>query len=346
MMRKLTKTKKFFVIALSVGLVLFLYVTWKSGPGLILQTLRSFTLWHFIAISATLLMQWLFSVISLGLIIKRLNHRIHLHCLFPLQLIKFSISYITPFSNNGGEPLQIYLLKKKYRVPYSKATAAVILEAILKLAVSLFFMAFACIYFLFTTTLILKFTFLLLLSVFVLLIALFFYQTVKKKGFLAFAGERFKLNKLNFYQKRTKIIKNIDKCTIFFFHRYPRDFILTILIAFLTMGTYFARFYLIILFLGYSMSMLEIILVFSITQLMLLVPIPTLLGVHEAGQSAISLITNIPMETGVSFVIILRVINLIMTIPGLILVGHHGLNGLVGKRFRDRLFFALNNKKN
>lgn len=344
-MKRISINKKtFFILALALGLILFLIVTWKSNPISIIKTLKTFTFWHFIAVACTFLIQFLFSVISLALIIKRLNHKIALKNIFPLQLARFSIDYITPFSNNGGEPLQIYLLKKKHNVPYSKTITAIILEILLKLSVSLILMAIGVVYFFFAIRLlVLKIAFLTLFSLFLFLVSLFFYCTVKKKGVLTMLGQYFGFNHFKLFQRSKKIIRNIDKCTIYFFHQYPKDFALCFLLAFLTTFCYIVRFYLILLFLGYGARVLDMILVFSLTQVLILVPIPTLLGVHEAGQSLLSLVTPIPIETGIAFVIMLRVISLLMTIPGFILLGHYSLNSL-GKKLRDKLFFSLNNK--
>ena len=189
------KQRRFIVIALAIGLILFIITAWKSNPLSILATLETFTFWHFLAIICTFLVQFLFSSISIALILKRLDHKIGIKQLFPLQLLKFSISYVTPFSNNGGEPAEIYILKKKYHTLYSKATAAVILEIILKLSVSLLIMAIGCVYILFAKTLIiLKVISLLFFAFFLLIIVIFFYYTIKKKGCLITLGQSFGLS--------------------------------------------------------------------------------------------------------------------------------------------------------
>lgn len=344
MLEKLKTQKGFSALTLGVGLFLFLITTWKSGPRSILATLSSFTIWDFLVIAAVFLVQYLFSAISISHTLKKLNHPVAIKKLFPLELMRTSISYVTPFSNNGGEPLEIYLLKKKYAIPYSAGSAAIILEIILKIAVSLIFMAIGCGYiFLTTASPLLKTIFFSLFLFFLVLIIAFFYYTIQRRGFFSLATHYFGLKRFAFFQKNKKIIHNIDRCIIYYLHHYPRDFALTILLAFFSTSCYLLRFYLIILFLGYASSFLELILIFSLTQALILVPIPTLLGIHELGQGLLSLITNVPLGTGISFVIILRIITLVMTIPGFILLGHQSINGL-GQRLKDKIFFRINHK--
>ncbi|MFA4880299.1 MAG: lysylphosphatidylglycerol synthase transmembrane domain-containing protein [Candidatus Doudnabacteria bacterium] len=344
MLKKLKTQKGFLVLTLGVGLFLFLITTGKSGPRSIIATLGAFTIWDFLVIVAIFLVQYLFSTISISHILKKFNHPIAIKKLFPLELMRASISYVTPFSNNGGEPLEIYLLKKRYAIPYSAASAAIILEIILKIAVSLIFTAVGCGYiFLTTASPLLKTILFSLLLFFLVLIIAFFYYTIQRRGFFSLATHYFGLKKFAFFQKNKKVIHNIDRCIIYYLHHYPRDFPLTILLAFLNISCYILRFYLIILFLGYASSFLELILIFSLTQALILIPIPTLLGIHELGQGLLSLITNVPLGTGISFVIILRIITLVMTIPGFILLGHQSINGL-GQRLKDKIFFRVNHK--
>ncbi len=336
--------KWFLALTLGVGLFLFLITIWKSGPRSIIATLGVFTIWDFLTIVAIFLIQYLFSTISISHTLKKLNHPISIKKLFPLELMRTSISYVTPFSNNGGEPLELYLLKKKYTIPYSAASAAVILEIILKIAISLIFMAVGCGYiFLTTASPLLKTIFFSLFLIFLALVTVFFYCTIRRHGFCSFVIHYFGLKRFSFFQRNKKIIHNIDRCTIYFLRHYPRDFGLTVLLAFCSIICYLLRFYLIILFLGHASSFLELILVFSLTQALILVPIPTLLGIHELGQGLLSLFTTIPLQTGISFVIILRIITLMMTIPGFILLGHQSVNGLTQK-LRDKIFFRINNK--
>jgi uncharacterized protein (TIRG00374 family) len=56
------------------------------------------------------------------------------------RLVCFSISYFTPGPHFGGEPLQVYLLRRRHGVPVPLATASVALDKLLEVVVNFTFL--------------------------------------------------------------------------------------------------------------------------------------------------------------------------------------------------------------
>jgi uncharacterized protein (TIRG00374 family) len=57
------------------------------------------------------------------------------------RLAAFSISYFTPGTHFGGEPLQIHLLRRRHDVPLPQATASVVLDKAIELVANFGFLA-------------------------------------------------------------------------------------------------------------------------------------------------------------------------------------------------------------
>jgi uncharacterized protein (TIRG00374 family) len=60
---------------------------------------------------------------------------------FGYRLAAFGVSYFTPGPQFGGEPLQVYLVRRHHRVPTDIAVAAVTLDKLLELLVNFSFLA-------------------------------------------------------------------------------------------------------------------------------------------------------------------------------------------------------------
>lgn len=76
------------------------------------------------------------------LILRALGHRIPLPSLLGYRLAAFGISYFTPGPQFGGEPLQVFLLKDRHRLPSGLAISAVTLDKLLELLANFTFLVF------------------------------------------------------------------------------------------------------------------------------------------------------------------------------------------------------------
>lgn len=56
------------------------------------------------------------------------------------RLVCFSVSYFTPGPHFGGEPLQVYLIRRRHDVPLAMATASVALDKLLEVVVNFIFL--------------------------------------------------------------------------------------------------------------------------------------------------------------------------------------------------------------
>lgn len=75
------------------------------------------------------------------LILRAQGHRLPYFSLAGYRLSAFAISYFTPGTQFGGEPLQVYLLQNRHQVPAATALAAVTLDKLFEVLANFTFLA-------------------------------------------------------------------------------------------------------------------------------------------------------------------------------------------------------------
>jgi len=74
------------------------------------------------------------------LILNAQGHRLPYFSLAGYRLSAFAISYFTPGTQFGGEPLQVYLLRDRHHIPGSSALAAVMLDKLFEILANFTFL--------------------------------------------------------------------------------------------------------------------------------------------------------------------------------------------------------------
>ncbi len=97
------------------------------------QALRRFPIGTLAALLAlNLLILWLFAL-RWWWLLRLASHPVPWQRLTAYRLAAFSVSYFTPGTQFGGEPLQVLALKQREGVPVAQATASVALDKLLEL---------------------------------------------------------------------------------------------------------------------------------------------------------------------------------------------------------------------
>lgn len=126
------KSKKKYllsVIFFVVLLILTFYLLFKNNDiEQVFSSLKNIS-YEYIAVGALLILVYLFTEsIYIKLILKSLNHKIHLWQGFVYSCIEFYFSAITP-SSTGGQPAQAYYMAKD-GVPLTKSSVTLLLNTI------------------------------------------------------------------------------------------------------------------------------------------------------------------------------------------------------------------------
>jgi len=105
------------------------------------QTLGVLTFWQI----ALLVLVNLGILVAFGIrwwwLLRSLGFRIPYHAILRYRLAAFGVSYFTPGPQFGGEPLQVYYLRKHHQVPTTEVLTSLSLDKLLELLANFTFLA-------------------------------------------------------------------------------------------------------------------------------------------------------------------------------------------------------------
>ena len=74
------------------------------------------------------------------LILRAFGQRVPFFSVMGLRLAGFALSYFTPGPQVGGEPLQVFLLKKRHAIPTTAGVASVFLDKLFEILANFTFL--------------------------------------------------------------------------------------------------------------------------------------------------------------------------------------------------------------
>ena len=119
---------KLNIIFLILGITLFGWFLYKFGVDafqIIKQNINFFYLAIFLLVTAIGVIP---NTMKLKVILDSYGYKINLFRLIKQNISAFAVSYVTPATRLGGEPLKVYMLKKECGVNYKTGTTVVILD--------------------------------------------------------------------------------------------------------------------------------------------------------------------------------------------------------------------------
>lgn len=242
------------------------------------------------------------------------------------KAIGHSINYLTPISLIGGQSFKAVILKEKAKIPLEKVIISIFIEEFIFLFI-VFLFIIAGILFLFTHfTLPYFFNLLLFLALSIFIISFYFiyFKTIKKtkdkKGFFVFFVELLHLDKIKMINGVKDNIAYIeDEIAIFFRHQKIK----TIKIALLSIAEILlllSSYALVIFFLKQELGIGQILSINALIHLVSCIPIPASLGSFEWSQVFIFSIFGLSASIAIGFALIIRIVNLIIALFGIILL--------------------------
>lgn len=126
-----------------LALPVLLWLAWRQVPldhlWLTLQSIQGWQVAVLVFLNALILlsfnMRW-------WVVLSALGHSLPYLFLTAYRLAGFTVSYLTPGTQFGGEPLQIALLHRRHNLPVSTSLASVTLDKLLELLANYLFLAF------------------------------------------------------------------------------------------------------------------------------------------------------------------------------------------------------------
>ena len=304
--------KRVLTLALWLFVILLFVWAWRgvslSSLGAVFQQLNALSVIILFIINAVILL--LFSS-RWWLIARALGHDMPYIALAKYRLASFGVSYFTPGPQFGGEPLQVYLLKKRHNIPTATALASVSLDKILELLANFTFLALGILIVVWQGLFFQAFSGVLILTSagIVLLLLIYLVAMLLGKTPLAWTFGRLPLLKRDTpsLNKIRQTLLNAEAQIGKFCSQKPLVILqATLLSAFIWLAM-LGEYALALRFFGLETSLLNVLAIIIFARLAFLTPLPGGLGALEAGQVYAMQMLGFNPILGVSISLFIRV---------------------------------------
>lgn len=323
------KRNLFFITLTVIGLSLFFVLLYKIGWDKVKEVFVIFSWWQFSILVASYFLSLVFVSLSTIMILKALGYKYSFKDMYPLSFVRFAISYITPVPYAGGEPVQIYLMYKRHKIPVSASTSTMILERVARQIMILVAILAGAIAAIVTIDMSWSIKWLLIGTMVFFLFALWMYfsKSLSGEGFLKFVVKLFHLKKLKSVSspRTQRVIKNIDNCTTNFLTQKNHIFLKTMGYAAIWTAIMIGQIVMVLYFMGYTPTITNVLILYMVTNLIVMIPTPGMLGTFEIGGIAVFALQGLGAGFGLVFSLILRIANIFAILPGLFLLPYFGL---------------------
>jgi len=333
--------KKFllFLVSLSVGMGLFIWIGKIVGWQEIKNAFLVFTGWQGLVIFGLTLLMMLIGNWKWKEILKGENIKTSFRELFRPYLAGFAVMFLAPILLLAGEIFRGYILKAKNFVPWSKGMASVFIDRITEWTANLVVIFFGILFFLYTIGLPPRNLGIIFGGAFLLFafgISIFYFKTIKRESMAKSLLRILGLERLN----HANSILEIEKEIFNFFKPKKIAMWKVFSLSFLRALVMYFRTWFLVIFLGKSITSLPALSILGFTYLAAMIPIPTALGSHEAIQTFAFSSLGLGGGTATAFTMIIRGAELIIALVGVVILFRLGIDLL-----KNTLFKKLNNFK-
>jgi uncharacterized protein (TIRG00374 family) len=259
------------------------------------------------------------------LILSAQGYRRSFIALVGYRLASFGITYFTPGPQFGGEPMQVYLIKQRERLPTDVAVASVTLDKLLELLSNFTFLLVGVIIVLVSGVLKSGIPSLLLFLPLVLLLLPVSYLLAIRNHLRPVSWLSVKLSARFPASPKLKVVQKTISDTEYqiarFYRQNPSALIASATLSILIWALMIFEFSLMLRFLGVNLNLFQVLTALTAARIAFLLPLPAGLGSLEAGQvMAMSLIGVSPV-LGLSVSLFIRARDVIFGGIGLWLGG-------------------------
>jgi len=335
------KTTIFSILSLLLGFALFFWLFNQIGWHGIKQSFSQLSGMGGIIALILAVFYTLFGALRWREILKNKGFYFSAKELYGSYLASFAITYLAPLVFFGGEIFRGYILnqKKQEKNSLEKGIAASIIDGIFEYISEFLIVVCGIITLFFTINLRLNILYTLMSSIVLIILGIiFYYFFIKKKSLIKIF---FKTNEHN---HGTIIEKEI----ISFFDFKNHFFQKAVLFSFVKIMLRFFQYWILLEFLGGSVSLLFAVSTLGVSVLSMLPPVSADIGTHDFGLALLFEKMGLGREAGIVFASVIRGINLILSVFGLVFLIKVGIDVLQGRLFKkiDKIISKINNFEN
>ncbi len=257
------------------------------------------------------------------------------HNLIAYRLATFAVSYFTPGPHFGGEPLQVYLVSARHKVPVSVSIAAVVLDKVLEMLANFTFLTLGVIFVLRLQVLPgasdeqLLAASLLLLALPLAVLAALWLGWHPLSALLAWL-ERPWQHVAGWFGKQPgplttsaffHMVRQSEDQSIVLCRQHPAILLLAIGASALSWAAIVAEFWLMTNVLGLNLTLPQAVAALLAARVAILLPLPAALGALEASQALAMRALGQSPAAGVSLSLLIRGRDVLLGVIGLLLAG-------------------------
>jgi len=331
------KTPIFSILSLLLGLILFFWLFNQIGWSGIKQTFSQLSgIEGFIAFILAVFYT-IFGALRWKTILQDKGFDFSLKQLYGSYLAGLSITYLAPLIPFGGEVFRASILnqKKQEKNSLEKGMAASIVDSILEYASKFLIVIFGIATLFFTINLKLNILYVWICSVVLAIIGItFFLFFVKKKSLIKIFFKTGQDNQGTIIEKEIRL----------FFNFKNRFFQKAVLFSFTKIILQLFQYWILLDFLGESTSLMFAISVLGVSVLSMLPPVSAGIGTHDFGAALLFEKMGLGREADIVFVSVIRGINLILSIFGIVFLIKIGIQMFQHRIFKkvDKIALAIN----
>lgn len=290
------------------SIALFIYVLVLFGGEAFEIIKLNVNFFYLVLIILVALVSFIPYTMRFKVILEAYHKKVPFWMLFRHTLAAFAVSYVTPFSRIGGEPLRIYMLKKEAGVDYKTGSTAVILDRYVEVLGGILFLVvgLAIIMTFPGANLYLKLALGAVLLVSIILLGTIYVRGRKDKGYFSSFFVLFRFNKIKKISHWLKVIREVELKMNEFFKFHKKRFLLSFFYYLVTSVIHIILMKVLLLSIGVDFPITVVILIMVVWGVLNVVPTPAGLGALEAGQSALFVILKSNGSTGLAMTLVLR----------------------------------------
>ncbi len=304
-----------FLISLFAGIGIFIWIGRFVGWREIRNAFSVFSGWQGLIILGLTLLAAAAGTKKWEEILRGEGTNLSFWELLKPYLAGFAIMFFAPIFFLAGEMIRAYFLKEKMSVSWSKGVFSVLIDRISEWTVNLIVIFLGGFFFLYRIgrppihlAIIFGAAFLFFFS----LIFYFYFKTIKRESIVGFFLKLFGLERFNSGNSVLKFEREIFD----FFRLENITMWKTFFFSFLKALAMYFRAWFLILFLGKNLSCLFALPILSFTYLAAMIPIPAVLGSHEAIQVFAFGSLGLGAPAATAFTMIIRAADILVALIG------------------------------
>jgi uncharacterized protein (TIRG00374 family) len=300
------------------GFGLFVFLIVKTGPQEILRALGRLSLWEIAALMGLRLLYWLVRAVNWRALLVASGERVPFFSILGARIAGYSVSYLTPAGNIGGETVRIFVLDCVGR---NKALATVVVDKTIEFLAGLATVALSVVFLITEFALPRRQKVGLFAAIAGLLLLLIFLILKQRQGLFTWALDTLKKIKIRipFFENRRDKILETDAHISDFYGKNPGLFLALFASYFAQAWLWALEIYLTFRFLGGATpTFFKCFLIVTLGSFYSFLPVPGSMGVYELTYISLFALLRIEMSAGMAVILIRRVVGLVWAGIGLV----------------------------